>query len=138
MFVGISPLERYSLYRDMSPFPFLLPFFGIPSKKTDCLILFFPKMLLIQDSLLRELYVSYIVFLFSSAVSFFLDTPSLFLLSGTDKSRQELPSSFLSRPLVCKVSSSEYCRPPYEQGDGRSPERRCSSRTFRYGYLVTT
>ena len=25
-----------------------------------------------------------------------------------------------------------------QRGEGRSPERRCSSRTFRYGYLVTT
>ena len=54
-------------------------------------------------------------FFLLSQYLFFLDTLSLLLFSGTDKSRQELPSSFLSRPLFGKVSFRELGRTLFAQ-----------------------
>ena len=116
MFVGISPLERYSLYRDMSPFPFLLPFVGIPSKKTVCLIPFFPEMLLIQDSLLREL--SYESCMFHTSFFFFppqyrfslIPRPSFFFPERINRDRSFLQVSCLALWSV-RLSPGEYCRP---------------------------
>ena len=100
----------------MSPFPFLLPFFGIPSKKNGLSDPIFsedasyPRFSL-TGAVLRELYVSYIVFLFSSAVSFSLiPRPSFFFQERINRDRSFLQVSCLALWSV-RLSPSEYCRP---------------------------
>ena len=47
-----------------------------------------------------------------------------------------LLTCLLVNPLTCQLVNSSTCLLVYLEES--SPERRCSSRTFRYGYLVTT
>ena len=57
----------------------------------------------------------------------------IFLSCGkkTARSVQEALRAQTDRTTIVKA-------PTYGRQDGAAPERRCSSRTFRYGYLVTT
>ena len=51
------------------------------------------------------------------------------------------PSLFPPSPrlrLRVTLNFTNYGKNPTRDSASRSPERRCSSRTFRYGYLVTT
>lgn len=56
-----------------------------------------------------------------------------FLLPRSDKSPTPVPlqKPYL-QPILLNFSGNRLCQ------SVRTPERRCSSRTFRYGYLVTT
>ena len=68
--------------------------------------------------------------------------PSFFHSLSIEKQNREykkhMDNQLPSLLLITTACSDP--RPPDSGGEGRafSPERRCSSRTFRYGYLVTT
>ena len=116
MFVGISPSEGIPftgtclLSRSFSPSS------AFPLKKTVCLIPFFPKMLLIQDSLLREL--SYESCMFHTSFFFFppqyrfslIPRPSFFFRERINRDRSFLQVSCLALWSV-RLSPGEYCRP---------------------------
>ena len=62
-----------------------------------------------------------------------------------EERQNSLPISLLFIPIVITINLSTRklltCQPVNlftRQLENPSPERRCSSRTFRYGYLVTT
>ena len=49
------------------------------------------------------------------------------------------PDSFPDSPRAVPTAASRLSQAPHRTGGlCPAPERRCSSRTFRYGYLVTT
>ncbi len=138
--LSASPPRKVSPSPGHVSFPVPSPLlWNFPQKKKRSDRSCFFRNVSVEVFLLRELYVSYTVFFFFTfAVSFFslIPCPFFFFREQINRDRSFLQVSCLA---LCSarfpfVNLAGHCL----DSDGCSPERRCSSRTFRYGYLVTT